>query len=194
MQNTKVGDIIRTLRLERGMTQKQLADQMNISDKTVSKWERGSGLPDISLIPELSQLLGIDTQKLLTGDMAPNDCVGGNMKNTKYYVCQICRNITLCTGEAEVSCCGKKLAAQTLKKAEENDRLSVQVVEDDWFITSGHPMNKEHYISFVAFAAGDQIQMIKQYPEWNINVRIPRRGHGMLIWYSTEQGLLYQFL
>ncbi len=92
MQNTKVGNIIRTLRLECNMTQKQLADKMNISDKTVSKWERGLGCPDISLIPELSDLLGVDTQKLLIGDMTPNDFVGGNMKNTRYYVCSICNN------------------------------------------------------------------------------------------------------
>lgn len=194
MLNSKVGNIIRTLRLERNMTQKQLADKMNISDKTVSKWERGLGLPDISLIPELSDLLGIDTQNLLAGDMTPNDYVGGNMKNTKYFVCPICQNITLCTGEAEVSCCGKKLAAQTLKKAGESEKLSVQVIEDDWYITSDHPMKKDHYISFVALATGDRIQIIKQYPEWNLNVRIPRRGHGMLIWYSTEHGLLYQLI
>ncbi|MFT4004727.1 MAG: helix-turn-helix transcriptional regulator [Lacrimispora sp.] len=194
MQNSKVGDIIRTLRLERGMTQKQLADEMNISDKAVSKWERGLGLPDISLIPELSDLLGIDIQNLLSGDMTPNDFVEGNMKNTKYFICPTCRNITLCTGEAEVSCCGKKLAAQALRKAEEDEKLTVEVIEDDWYISSSHPMNKDNYISFVALATGDRIQMVKQYPEWNLNVRIPRRGHGMLIWYSMEDGLLYQFL
>jgi len=44
MQNSKVGNIIRTLRQECNMTQKLLADKMNISDKTVSKWERGLGL------------------------------------------------------------------------------------------------------------------------------------------------------
>ncbi|GLC83350.1 helix-turn-helix domain-containing protein [Lacrimispora brassicae] len=194
MQNSKVGSIIRALRLEHRMTQKQLADKMNLSDKTVSKWERGLGMPDISLIPELSQLLGIDIMNLLSGDMTPNNFVGGNMKNTKYFVCPICQNITLCTGEAEVSCCGKKLEAQALKKAEESERLSVQAIEDDWYITSEHPMDKEHYISFVALASGDRIQIIKQYPEWNLNVRIPRRGHGMLIWYSTDCGLQYQLL
>ncbi len=194
MQNSKVGSIIRALRLEHHMTQKQLADKMNLSDKTVSKWERGLGLPDISLIPELSGLLGIDIMNLLAGDMTPNNFVGGNMKNTKYFVCPTCQNITLCTGEAEVSCCGKKLAAQTLKKAEESEKLSVHVTEDDWYITSEHPMDKEHYISFVALAAGDRIQIIKQYPEWNLNVRIPKRGHGMLIWYSTDYGLRYQLL
>ncbi|MBE7719903.1 MAG: helix-turn-helix domain-containing protein [Lacrimispora celerecrescens] len=194
MQNSKVGSIIRALRLEHHMTQKQLADKMNLSDKTVSKWERGLGMPDISLIPELSGLLGIDIMSLLSGDMTPNDFVGGNMKNTKYFVCPTCQNITLCTGEAEVSCCGKKLEAQTLKKAEEGEKLSVQVVEDDWYISSEHPMDKEHYISFLALASGDRIQIIKQYPEWNLNVRIPKRGHGMLIWYSTDHGLQYQLL
>lgn len=126
--------------------------------------------------------------------MTPNDYTVGNMKNTKYYVCPTCRNISLCTGEAEVSCCGKKLASLTLRKAEEEEKLSVQAVEDDWYITSGHPMSKEDYISFVVFVSGDRIQMIKQYPEWNLNIRLPRRGHGMLIWFSTDQGLLSQFI
>ncbi|SHK87848.1 Helix-turn-helix [Anaerocolumna jejuensis DSM 15929] len=194
MQNMKVGNIIRTLRIERNMTQKELADKMNISDKTVSKWERGLGCPDISLISELSDLLGVDTQSLLVGDITPNDFVGGNMKNTKYYVCPTCHNISLCTGEAEVSCCGKKLTVQQMKKAGDTEKLSVEVLEDEWFITSEHPMTKEHYISFVAIASGESIQIIKQYPEWNLELRIPKRGYGMLIWYCIKHGLFYQLL
>lgn len=194
MQNSNVGNIIRTLRLEQKMTQKQLADKMNISDKTVSKWERGLGLPDISLILKLADLLGVDMQNLLAGDMTPNDFVGGNLKHTKFFVCPTCHNITLCTGDAEVSCCGKKLTVQIMKKAEENEKLSVQVLENDWFITSVHPMTKNHYISFAAFVTGDRIQIMKQYPEWYLNVRIPKGGHEMLIWYCTIHGLFYQLL
>lgn len=194
MQNMKVGNIIRTLRIERNMTQKELADKMNISDKTVSKWERGLGCPDISLISELSDLLGVDTKSLLVGDITPNDFVGGNMKNTKYYVCPTCHNISLCTGEAEVSCCGKKLTVQQMKKAGDTEKLSVEVLEDEWFVTSEHPMTKEHYISFVAIASGESIQIIKQYPEWNLELRIPKRGYGMLIWYCIKHGLFYQLL
>ncbi len=129
MENSRVSSIIRTLRQEHRMTQRELADKMNLSDKTISKWERGLGLPDISLIPELSSILEIDIMNLLAGDLTPNDFTGGNMKNTKYFVCPTCQNITFCTGEAEVSCCGKKLAAQTLKKAEEGERLTVHLVK-----------------------------------------------------------------
>jgi transcriptional regulator with XRE-family HTH domain len=65
MQNDKVGNIILKARLEQKMTQKQLADKMGISDKAISKWECGSGNPDISLILKLSNILGIDVRELL---------------------------------------------------------------------------------------------------------------------------------
>ena len=51
MDNRKVGELIFHLRKEKGLTQKQLADQMNISDRTISKWERGNGCPDVTLLP-----------------------------------------------------------------------------------------------------------------------------------------------
>ena len=51
MDHTKIGGLIRRLRQERGLTQRQLAERMGISDKTVSKWERGMGCPDLSLLP-----------------------------------------------------------------------------------------------------------------------------------------------
>ena len=49
MDCSKVGNLIYTLRTEKGMTQKALANAMNISDRTISKWERGAGCPDVSL-------------------------------------------------------------------------------------------------------------------------------------------------
>ena len=51
MDLSKVGKLISTLRKEKDMTQKQVADLMNISDKAISKWERGLGCPDVSLLP-----------------------------------------------------------------------------------------------------------------------------------------------
>jgi len=194
VENDKIGSVIRKLRLEKEMTQKQLADRMNISDKTVSKWERGVGLPDISFISQLSELLEVDLQNLLLGELTPNPFVGGNMKNAKYYVCPTCSNITVCTGNAEVVCCSKKLSVEKLKKAENDESLTIEKKEDHLFISSEHPMTKEHYISFVAFAKGDRIQIVKQYPEWNLMVHLSDTMHGMLIWYCTKHGLYYQLI
>ena len=194
MDTTKVGHLILRLRREKGYTQKELADKMNISDRTISKWERGQGYPDISLLPELSSLLGVNIEHILEGELASNDFVGGNMKRSNYFVCPSCGNITLSTGNAAVSCCGRKLEALVPKKATDEEKLEVTQVEEDWFISSNHPMTKEHYISFIAFATGDQVQVIKQYPEWGLQTRIPKRKHGTLLWYCTQHGLFYQLI
>ena len=194
MEIGKTGLLIRDLRTKMGMTQKSLADLMNISDKTVSKWERGMGLPDVSLLVELSQIFGVNVDILLTGSMNVSDEKGVNMKNAKYYVCPECRNLVFATGDAEISCCGRKLTALEMKKAEPDEKLSVEIIENDWYITTSHPMTKEHYISFVAFATGEKIEMIKTYPEWDMNVRIQKRGHGKLVWYCTNHGLFYQLI
>ena len=53
MDNRKVGELIYHLRKEKQLTQKQLADQMNISDRTISKWERGCGCPDVTLLQSI---------------------------------------------------------------------------------------------------------------------------------------------
>ena len=67
MDNEKIGQLIYTLRKEKNMTQKQLADALYLSDRTISKWERGIGCPDIALLPQLAALLEIPIENLLTG-------------------------------------------------------------------------------------------------------------------------------
>lgn len=178
MDNIRTGALIRRLRRELGLTQLQLAGRLGVSDKAVSKWERGLGSPEVSTLPRLSQVLGVDLARMLQGDLTPNDLVGGNMKKLNYYACPACGGLTFCTGAAEVSCCGRKRSPLTPRKSGAEERLRVEEVETDWFITSSHPMRKENYISFVAFATGDRLQVVKQYPEWDLQLRIPRRGTG----------------
>ena len=67
MDQIKTGNFIASLRKEKGLTQAMLADHLGISDKTVSKWERGAGLPDVSLMLPLCEVLEISVNKLLTG-------------------------------------------------------------------------------------------------------------------------------
>ncbi len=57
---------------------------MSISDKTVSKWERGAGSPDLSMFPLLSELFGVEIDVLLSGELNSNDQTGGNMKRTVF--------------------------------------------------------------------------------------------------------------
>lgn len=194
MDCTKTGTLIRKLRMEKKLTQAALAESLGLSAKAVSKWERGLGCPDVSLLPALSSVLNVDLSRLLEGELLPNQTVGGNMKRTKYYLCPDCGSISLCTGGAEITCCGRRLAPLEMTKAAPEERLRVEIVEDEWFISGDHPMEKDNYISFVAFQTGDRVELIKQYPEWNLQLRLKKRGHGQLIWYSTSLGLRFQLL
>ena len=79
------------------------------------------------------------------------------MKKSSYYVCAFCQNIVLSTGSAEISCCGRKLEKFVPVKASEEERLKIEQVEDEWLISGSHPMEKDHYISFINLAAGDRV-------------------------------------
>ena len=67
MNQTKIGKFIAECRKKQNLTQIQLAEKLNITDRAVSKWERGMSLPDISLLQELSDILNINVTELLDG-------------------------------------------------------------------------------------------------------------------------------
>ncbi len=67
MDNLQTGRLIAELRKKQGLTQQQLADKLNLSNKTISKWESGSGSPDISNLPVLAEALEISVDELLNG-------------------------------------------------------------------------------------------------------------------------------
>lgn len=68
MDNLQFGAFVAQLRKERDMTQKELADQLNVTDKAVSKWETGKGFPDVKLLEPLAQALGVSLVELIQGE------------------------------------------------------------------------------------------------------------------------------
>lgn len=192
MDQIKTGELIRSLRIKNKLTQKQLAEQINVSDKAVSKWETGKGCPDISLLTELAEVFQVDLQAILKGEINQKESEKGNMKKLKFYVCPDCGNVITSTSEANISCCGKKLVALEARKAEENEKLSIEDMHGEWYISSNHSMTKEHYISFVAYVNESTAMIFKQYPEWNLQLSLPLYRSGRIIWYCTKCGLLYQ--
>ena len=71
MDAKEIGRFICSLRKDKGLPQSALAELLNISNRTVSKWETGEGLPDISLLPDLAKVLGVTTDEILAGKKAP---------------------------------------------------------------------------------------------------------------------------
>ena len=68
MNRECVGSFIRAKRKEKGLTQKQLGDMIGLSDRAVSRWENGIGLPDVEILVPLSEALGVTVDELLAGE------------------------------------------------------------------------------------------------------------------------------
>ena len=189
MSTFVTGDTIRTLREGAGLTQKQLADQLCLSDKTISKWETNRGLPDITLLSPLASALGVSVTELLSGQCMQNHNRGGNLLRSKFYVCPVCGNIIHAMGDGAYSCCGVSLPPLEAEPEDDEHRIAIESVENEHFLTVSHPMTKEHYLSFIAWVTGDRLTLVKWYPEGNAETRIQLRGHGILYVYCNRHGL-----
>ena len=189
MDSLIVGNTIRILRKRKGMTQAVLAEMIGVGAKAVSKWENAKGLPDIALLAPLAEALGISVAELISGEPIRNKNISSNLLRAKIYVCPICGNVLFCMGEAAISCCGVILAPLSIKEADEAHRVSLEAVEDEHFIRIEHEMKKDHFISFVAFASADGLQLKKLYPEGNAETRLQLRGMGYLYYYCNQHGL-----
>lgn len=190
--NTYVtGSTIKTLREAQALTQAELAHRLGVTPKAVSKWETGRGLPDISLLQPLARELGVSVIELMRGSPVQNRNRAAHLLRSKLYVCPVCGNILHATGEATVSCCGITLPPLEGEGSDENHVLTVEPVENEWFVSIDHPMNKEHFISFLALATCDRLSLVKLYPEGEAQTRLPRQS-GVLYWYCNRHGLFSQ--
>lgn len=194
MDKEKIGALLKRLRLEAGLTQLQLAERLHLSDKAVSKWERGAGLPDIGLFSALSSTLGVDVEKLLRGELNEKDKDGGNMKRVNFYVCPHCGNTLTATAAGALSCCGRPLEPLQTQEIDDAHRLSVETVEEDYYITFSHPMKKDHYLDFVAWADDHRLLLVKLYAEQGGELRFPKIAGGTLYYHCTTHGLFQQTL
>lgn len=194
MDVRKTGSLIAALRREQNMTQKELAELLCLSDRTVSKWERGAGAPDVSLWSDLSEILGISVRDLLAGERTINPKDGGNMKRTKFYVCPHCGNILTASSAAQLTCCGAPLSPLEAKPEDSAHTISVETMDGEYYVSMQHEMSKAHYISFFACLTGDKLYLNRLYPEGDAAARFPRIGMGTLYAYCTDGGLYRKYI
>ncbi len=189
MDNYVTGTTIKALREKYHMTQAELAAKLLVSDKAVSKWENGRGLPDITLLEPLSSALHISVPELLCGQTVSNANRASNLLRSRLYVCPVCGNVIYAKGDAMVSCCGVRLPALEAEEPDQEHAVKVERIEDEYYITASHPMTKEHFISFFAYATMDRFEMKALYPEGNPEARFFMRGSGWLYYYCNRHGL-----
>lgn len=194
MNNYVIGSNIKTLREKKGLTQAQLAEILNVSDKAVSRWETAKGYPDITLIEPLAKALGISVIELFSGSPVMNKNVSGNFLRSNFHICPVCGNVIHSLGEAVVSCCGMTLPPADIDETDETHKMSVELIDGEYYVTLPHEMTKQHYISFIAYVTTSKIDLVKLYPEGSAEARFFIRGDGYLYAYCNHHGLIRQKL
>ena len=192
MDHYVTGATIKALREKMKMTQAELAEKLCVSDKAVSKWETGRGFPDVSLLEPLGKALHISVPELLCGQTIVNSNRGSDMLKSRFYACPVCGNILFARGEALISCCGIQLPALEAEEPDPAHGMTVQRVEDEIFVSSDHPMSKDHSMLFIAYMTPDCCETRVLYPEGNAEARFFYRGGGWLYTYCNRHGLFRQ--
>ena len=183
------GEVIKALREKKKMTQAEFAEKVGVTDKAVSKWETGRGLPDITLIEPIAKVLGLSVGELFAGEQIINENAASNMKKSRLYVCPICGNLILSVGDAALSCCGVKLPPLEAEEPDAGHQIRIETIEGELYVRVEHPMTKDHHISFIVYRTGDRIETVKLYPEGNAECRFFRRGRGEILAYCNRHGL-----
>ena len=190
MDNYVTGAAIKRLRESKNMTQASLAEILDVSPKTISKWETAKGLPDVSLLDSIASALGVSVMELMSGSEITNRNISGNMLRSKFYVCPICGNILHAMGEATISCCGVMLPPLEAEETDPSHEIIMEPVEDEQFVYVRHDMTKKHFISFLAYVNSDRLTLVKLYPEGNAECRFQIRGGGYIYLYCNHHGLM----
>ena len=183
------GAAIRRLRESKKMKQEELAGRIFVSSKTVSKWETGQGLPDITLLEPLAEALGISVIELFSGGEIRNSNKSSDITKTRFYVCPVCGNVIRATGEAVISCCGITLPPLDPEQPDPDHELRVRIVEDEYYVTVDHPMTKAHFISFLAAVSDQGVQFVKLYPESAAETRFKISRVKYIYAYCNHHGL-----
>lgn len=189
MDKYVTGDVIRRLREQKKLTQEELAQKLFVSGKTVSKWETGRGYPDISLLEPLAQALGISVIELLSGNDVRNENRAADMTKLRFCVCPVCGNVILSTGEALVSCCGVTLPPLEAEEPDDAHGIRVEIVEHEYYVTVRHPMERAHFISFLAAVSDMGVQLRKLYPEQGAEARFRIERVQQIYAYCNRHGL-----
>ena len=189
MDNYITGATIKRLRENKKLTQDELAQKIFVSNKTISKWENGHGLPDISLMEPLAKALNISVIELFSGNEVRNQNRSSNMKKVQFYTCPVCGNVIQATGEAVISCCGITLPPLEIDESDKEHKIQLVKVEDEYYVSIDHPMTKEHYISFIAAVYDNGVELVKLYPESVAEARFKIRRAKFVLAYCNHHGL-----
>lgn len=114
-----------------------------------------------------------------------------DMLRSHFFVCPVCGNVIHSMGETVIYCHGVRLMPEEAEETDEDHKLFVERVEDEYYVRIEHEMTKQHYISFIAAVSSDRVQMVKLYPEGNAEARFKINGVKKIYFYCNRSSLFF---
>lgn len=111
------------------------------------------------------------------------------MADVNFYVCPVCGNVLYGTGKVQLNCHGHNLEPLEARNPEGIMDYSIETVEDEYYVTVNHEMSKQDYMSFMACASADRVQIVKLFPEGMATARFKRELARYIYFYSEKDGL-----
>lgn len=189
MNQYVTGAMIRRLRESKGLTQEELASQLHVSGKAVSKWENGHGFPDVTLLEPLAKALDISMIELFSGESVVNRNRSSNLLRSMMYVCPVCGNGICSFGQAVVSCCGITLPPLQPEEMDEEHAIHITISDGEYYVTVDHPMEKGHYITCLSAVSDHSVQLVRLFPEGNAEARFRTERVKWIFAYCNHHGL-----
>lgn len=127
--------------------------------------------------------------ELFSGEQVVNQNRSANLKRGSFYACPLCGNVLYAAGQGVYSCCGVTLPPLVAEEPEGKHEIHVERVETDYYVTLSHPMEREHFISFMALVTDDRVLLVRLYPQQEAAVRFPISGPGVIYAFCNRHGL-----
>ena len=143
------------------------------------------------MLEPIADAFSVSVTELISGSTVTNSNVAANMMRSHFFICPVCGNVIHSMGEAVIHCHGVQLQPEEAEETDEEHKIFVERVEDEYYVRIEHEMSKTHYISFIAAVSVDRIQMVKLYPEGNVQARFKLEGVERIYFYCNRSGLFY---
>lgn len=143
------------------------------------------------MLEPIADIFSVSVTELISGNAVYNSNVSANVLKSQFYVCPICGNVIHSMGEAVIHCHGVLLTSAQPEKTDDNHKIFIERVEDEYYVRIEHEMTKNHYISFIAAQSSDRLQVVKLYPEGNAETRFKIRGVKRILFYCNRDGLFF---
>lgn len=189
MNQNQIANLIRNNREKRKMTQMELAQLLYVSDKTISKWETCKSCPDLEMMEAIARVFQMSIYEFLSNQIIETRNKQGNCLKVHFYVCPICGNVLWSLSESVMHCHGISLSSLQVQEINEDHLISIQKIENEYYVSISHEMTKQHYISFIAALSGNRIQFVKLYPEQNAEAYFKMDGVKFIYFYCNQEGL-----